>query len=101
MPFGKSPIGCQSFSTICARMEVAALIASTKMRRMCFNRRMILLKIGATQESYSSSAYFRAMRIARLSIVLLFLASQAFAQGYRGRDFWLAFPQNAIVECNK
>ena len=32
---------------------------------------------------------------------LLFITSTASAQGYRGKDFWAAFPQNAIVEGDK
>jgi hypothetical protein len=45
--------------------------------------------------------YFRPMRKSLLILALLFMASLAQAQGYRGRDFWVAFPQNAILEANK
>src|SRR3989442_14908224 len=41
------------------------------------------------------------MRKVILVIVLILGAFQASAQGYRGRDFWIAFPQNAILEANK
>jgi adhesin/invasin len=62
---------------------------------------MSSLKISAVQESYSSAMYFRPMRKTLLLLALLSVASQAKAQGYRGRDFWVAFPQNAILEGNK
>ena len=34
-------------------------------------------------------------------VASLLIASSAQAQGYRGKDFWVAFPQNAIDEGNK
>ena len=42
------------------------------------------------------------MRKFTLVIVsLFFIASSSLAQGYRGKNFWLAFPQNAIIEGDK
>jgi len=41
------------------------------------------------------------MRKILLLLALLAIATLAHAQGYRGRDFWVAFPQNAILEGNK
>ncbi len=32
---------------------------------------------------------------------LLFTSRPVFGQGYRGRDFWVAFPKNAVIEGNK
>ena len=32
--------------------------------------------------------------------VLLLISANAFAQGYRGRDFWICFPENAQIEGN-
>ena len=39
-------------------------------------------------------------RSALAVILLLLVCGYAQAQGYRGRDFWICFPQNAIVEQN-
>ncbi len=39
-------------------------------------------------------------RSALAVIFLLLVCGSALAQGYRGRDFWICFPQNAICEGN-
>ncbi|SRR5579883_1108798 len=43
----------------------------------------------------------RSIRRLLLCFIVLTLSVPSFAQGYRGTDFWLAFPQNAVVEGNK
>src|SRR5205814_622657 len=35
-----------------------------------------------------------------LFLLILLVAASAHAQGYRGKDFWVAFPKNAIIEGN-
>ena len=37
-------------------------------------------------------------RNALTTLLLLLVCSSTLAQGYRGRDFWVCFPQNAILE---
>ena len=42
------------------------------------------------------------MKRSALAVILLYLVcGYAHAQGYRGRDFWVCFPQNAICEGDK
>jgi IgGFc binding protein len=41
------------------------------------------------------------VRRALLVFLLAFITCATHAQGYRGRDFWICFPQNAICEGNK
>src|SRR5579872_250381 len=35
------------------------------------------------------------------TVFFLFYATTLLAQGYRGRDFWVCFPENAVIEGNK
>lgn len=39
----------------------------------------------------------RKVALFALAAILVFIASAAKAQGYRGTDFWICFPQNAIL----